>query len=86
MQFEAAVMNTDSTTFAVVIVKPDVISNSSDANSIIAAFEKVLDGKPVVLMAQDHSGSPKFYGRCDIAGFMTRVPVESIPWTKFSLH
>jgi hypothetical protein len=86
MQFEAAVMNTESTTFAVVIVKPDVITNSGDANSIIAAFEKVLDGKPVVLMAQDTAGAARFYGRYDITRFMSSVPVDSIPWTKFSLH
>jgi len=86
MQFEAAVMNAEGTTFAVVIVKPDVISNSREANSIIAAIEKILEGKPVVLMAQDAAGAPTYYGRCDITGFMATVPVESIPWQKFSLH
>jgi hypothetical protein len=86
MQFEAAVMNAEGTTFAVVIVKPDVISNSREANSIIAAIEKVLEGRPVVLMAQDAAGAPTYYGRCDITGFMATVPVESIPWQKFSLH
>jgi hypothetical protein len=86
MQFEAAVMNAAGVTFAVVIVKPAVISNSLDANSIIAAFQKILDGKPVVLMAQDGVGSPTYYGRCDITGFMATVPVNSIPWKKFTLH
>jgi len=86
MQFEAAVMNAEGTTFAVVIVKPDVISNSHEANSVIAAIEKVLEGKPVVLMAQNPNGAPTYYGRDDIAGFMTTVPVDSIPWQKFSLH
>ena len=86
MQFEAAVMDAEGTTFAVVIVKRDVISNSHEANSIIAAIEKVLEGKPVVLMAQDSEGAPTYYGRDDIAGFMTTVPVDSIPWQKFSLH
>lgn len=86
MQFEAAVMTAEGTTFAVVIVKPDVISNSREANSIIAAIEKVLDGKPVVLMAQDPAGSPSYYGRDDITDFMASIPVDSIPWQKFSLH
>jgi len=86
MQFEAAVMNAEGTTFAVVIVKPDVIANSGEANSIIAAFQKVLDGKPVVLMAQDHQGAPTYYGRGDVAGYMASVPLNSIPWQKFTLH
>jgi len=86
MQFEAAVLNAEGTTFAVVIVKPDVISNPLDANSIIAAIEKVLDGKPVVLMAQDSVGTPKYFGRGDITGFMESVPVDSIPWQRFTLH
>jgi len=79
-------MSAEGTTFAVVIVKPDVLSNSHEANSIIAAIEKVLDGKPVVLMAQDSAGSPSYYGRDDITDFMATVPVDSIPWQKFSLH
>lgn len=79
-------MSADGTIFAVVIVKPEVISNSREANSIIAAFQKVLDGKPVVLMALDTMGAPTFYGRGDIAGFMATVPVDSIPWQKFTLH
>jgi len=86
MQFEAAVLNAEGTTFAVVIVKPDVISNPLDANSIIAAIERVLDGKPVVLMAQDGVGTPKYFGRGDIKGFMESVPVDSIPWQRFTLH
>ncbi|HTR48864.1 MAG TPA: hypothetical protein VMM16_15895 [Verrucomicrobiae bacterium] len=86
MQFEAAVMNAEGTTFAVVIVKPDVIANSREANSIIAAFQKVLDGKPVVLMAQDAQGAPTYYGRGDVAGYMASVPLNSIPWQKFTLH
>lgn len=86
MQFEAAVMNAEGTTFAVVIVKPDVISNSHEANSVIAAFQKVLDGKPVVLMTQDTAGAPTYYGRGDITGFMATIPVNSIPWQKFTLH
>ena len=86
MQFEAAVMSADGTAFAVVIVKPDVMANSREANSIIAAFQKVLDGRPVILMAQDAAGAPSYYGRGDITGFMATIPMDAIPWQKFTLH
>jgi len=86
MQFEAAVMKTAGVTFAVVVVKPAVISNARDANSIIAAFQKVLDGKPVVLMAENGAEGPSYYGRGDITSLVSTVPVNSIPWQKFTLY
>ena len=85
MQVTGAVIREQGITFAVVLVKPHVVSNGSEANRAIAGFSPVFR-VPVVLMAQDSSGQPTFYGRSDIARFMSSVPISAIPWRKYSIN
>jgi hypothetical protein len=41
---------------------------------------------PVVLMSQDGSGRPTYFGRPDIARFLANVPVNSIPWKQYTIN
>ena len=66
-------------TFAVVIVKKHVIDSRTTANEPINDFWSVFPGMPVVLMAQDRSGRPTYYGRPDLSQFMARVSLHAIP-------
>jgi hypothetical protein len=84
MTFEGAVIREQGISFAVVIVKKHVI-DSAEANQTIAAFQPVFPGLPVVLMAQDHQGTPTYYGRQDIARFLASVPLEAIPWKQYTV-
>jgi hypothetical protein len=43
-------------------------------------------GVPVVLMAQDGLGRPTFYGRQDIARFLSGVPLNAIPWREYTIN
>jgi hypothetical protein len=73
-------------TFGVVIVKPYILSNKMEAKGVIASFqEQIFVGHPVVLMAQDANGTPTYYGRKDIVGFLASVPLASIPWKKYTV-
>jgi hypothetical protein len=72
-------------TFAVVIVKRHVIDSSAEASRAIATFQPVFPGLLVVLMAQDHQGTPTYYGRQDIAGFSASVPLDAIPWKQYNV-
>lgn len=85
MRFEGAVIKEQGVTFAVVIVKPHIVSISSEANDAIASFQPLFPGIPVVLMAQDSRGTPTYYGRRDIAGFMANVPLSAIPWKEYTV-
>ncbi len=85
MTFEGAVIREQGLTFAVVIVKRHVLDNSFEADRAIAAFQPAFPGLPVVLMAQDHQGVPTYYGRRDISQFMAGVPLECVPWAKYSV-
>jgi hypothetical protein len=85
MTFQGAVIREQGVTFAVVIVKKHVIDSSAEANRAIAGFQPVFPGLPVVLMAQDYRGTPTYYGRRDIARFLASVPLEAIPWKRYTV-
>lgn len=82
MRIQGAVIREQGQTFAVVIVKPHVVQNPTAAASAIQSFAPVF-GLPVVLMAQDSWGRPTYYGRQDIARFLSRVPLSAIPWREY---
>ena len=84
MTFQAAVIREQGVTFAVVVVKRHVINSGGEAGRAIDAFKPLFPGLPVVLMAQDHRGTPTYYGRRDIARFMAEVPLGAIPWKRYT--
>ena len=86
MQIEGAVIKEQGVTFAVVVVKAAVLNSTQQANEAIRAFGPVFAGLPVVLMAQDGRGRPTYYGRKDLSGFLSRVPLSAIPWKRYSYN
>ncbi len=85
MQVTGAVIREQGITFAVVVVKPHVIHDAQQAQSAIAEFTPIFQA-PVVLMAQESGGRPRYYGRKDIAQFMSGVPLQAIPWKKYTIN
>lgn len=86
MQIEGAVIREQGLTFAVVVVKREVLDSQSRAQDAIRGFMPAFPGMPVVLMAQDHRGVPTYYGRQDISRFMASVPMRAIPWRRYEIH
>jgi hypothetical protein len=37
-------------------------------------------------MAQNHRGAATYFGRPDIARFLSRIPVSAIPWREYTLN
>jgi len=85
MKFQGALIKEQGQTFAIVIVKPNVLQNSFDANNARNSFSPVFPGVPIVLMAQNTRGIPTYQGRTDIVNFLARVPMASIPWREYSI-
>lgn len=84
MQFEGALITEQGVTFAIVVVKPSVLS-STDREKVRSQFEKYFPlGTPVILMAQDGRGIPKYHGRKDIVRFLANIHPGRIPWKKFT--
>jgi hypothetical protein len=86
MTIEGAVVREQGVTFAIAIVKPHVLNTTIQANQALGSFGRVFPGMPVVLMAQDLSGRPKYYGRRDIVNFLANVPIHAIPWKRYELN
>jgi hypothetical protein len=86
MQFEGAVIREQNVTFAIVIVKKHILDNSIRANDAIRAFGPAFPGMPIVLMAQDGRGRASYFGRRDISQFLAGVPLNAIPWKRYTLN
>ena len=86
MKFQGSVIKEQGVTFAIVIVQRHIISNKSEADKIIASFQREIFGAmPIILMAHDHHGTPIYYGRPDIVKFLASVPIQAIPWKEYSI-
>ncbi len=85
MTFEGAVIREQGVTFAVMAVQSHVLNMRSDADDVIQSFRGVFGGIPVVLMSQDGRGRPTYYGRPDIARFMSGVPLGMVRWKRYTL-
>lgn len=86
MRFQGALVKEQGLTFAIVIVKSHVIQHTAEAMSTQQAFSPVFPGVPIVLMAQDSSGVPTYYGRRDIVGFLSNISMEAVPWKEYSFN
>jgi len=86
MQFEGAVIREQNVTFAVVIVKKQVVDNRLEADRAMRAFAPAFPRLPIVLMAQDRSGRATYFGRRDLSQFMANQPLHAIPWRRFTLN
>lgn len=85
MKFQGAVIKEQGVTFAVVIVKQHVVNNKAKANETIQSFRPVFGAIPIVLLAQNSRGIPKYYGRKDIVRFLSQVPLSAIPWKEYTI-
>lgn len=86
MQIEGAVLREQGVTFAIVVVKRHVVDNRTEAQSAIRSFGSVFPGMPILLMGQDSSGRAKYFGRPDIARFMSNVSASRVPWKRYTLN
>lgn len=83
MQFQGALIREQGQTFALVLVKPHVIDNHTEANEAAAAFQPAFPRVPIVLAAQSHRGM-RYHGRPDIARFLASISASRIPWRTYS--
>ena len=86
MQLEGAVIKEQGQTFAIVVVKRHVTDNRHEANGAINSFSRYFPGLPVVLMSQDSRGVPTYFGRRDIANFLSNRRMGAIPWQRFTFN
>lgn len=86
MQLEGAVIKEEGQTFAVVVVKRHITDNPHQAAEASQSFSRCFPGMPIVLMSQDSRGTPTYFGRRDLANFLSRVSMNRIQWKRYTFH
>lgn len=84
MIVEGATMTVGQTKFAIVKVKPAVLTNP-DIELTRQSFQMVFGRIPIVLSAPDPYGNIQYHGRSDIVNFLVSCPPSKIPWTRYSV-
>ena len=83
--FDGAVIKEQGVTFAIAVVKRGTLANTSTRDKTLVEFQKAFDGLPTVLMEQNSSGTPTYYGRKDIVNFLSKLHISQIPWRKYTV-
>jgi hypothetical protein len=84
MNFDGAVIREQGVTFAVAVVRNGTLSSPTERDRTIGYFQGFF-GLPVVLMEQDRKGIPTWYGRPDLSRFLQNVPINTIPWQRYTV-
>ena len=86
MTFEGAVLKEQGVSFAIVVVKEHVLNNSSECNNARIGFQTIFTRMPIILMAQNSRGIPRYQGRTDIVNFLANVHPSRIPWKRYNYN
>lgn len=79
MKITAAVVREQQTTFAVVVVTPTAMQ-PHNRDQTQRQLQPLFPGRPLVLMSQDHTGTPTYWGRSDIIRFLAAMDPARLPW------
>lgn len=80
---QAAVVRKNGQEFAIVAVRDEVVQSDTIAQQTVYDLQYSLGEIPVVLMSQDKSGRPTFYGPSTLALESSHIPLNSIEWRDF---
>lgn len=82
---QAAAIALTGRPLVVVLVSMDLVHNVGEADMAIETLAPDFGGVPVVLMAQEDDGSPRYYGEAELIHLLDGVPIERMPWKEYPL-
>jgi hypothetical protein len=86
MKGHVALVREGGLRFAVVVVRPSVMSGvKRERDEAVRALSEEL-GVPAVLMIRSSRGTPTFHGRDDLVRILAGVCVEQLPWRELTLE
>jgi hypothetical protein len=86
MQIIGSIIRERGVTFAVVRVDGNRVCTQAQADEAIFDLSRLFRGLPVVLMAVSSHHTPTYWGRDDLARFMSRVHPSRVPWRTYTVH
>jgi len=84
MKIQGAVIKEQGVTFAIVVVKMYILNSQLQREKTIWSLNFLFPGIPIILMAQDSRGIPKYFGRKDIVKFLANLHISQIPWKEYT--
>lgn len=85
MTIHGAVIIEQGVTFAIIVVKPLVTQYTARSTAFRQQLAPFFPNMPIILMSQDSSGRPHYYGRKDIVAFLNTVRLDRIPWKEYHI-
>ena len=86
MVVHGSVIIEQGVTFAIIVVNPVVTQYTVRSTQFRRAVAPFFPRMPIILMSQDNSGQPHYYGRKDIVEFLKTIPLDKIPWKKYHIY
>lgn len=86
MTIHGAVIIEQGVTFAIVSVRQSVTNYTVRITQTRRALSQYFPNMPIILMSQDASGEPHFYGRKDIVDFLKTIRLDQIPWKEYHIY
>ncbi len=86
MTIHGAVIIEQGVTFAIVSVRPEVTRYTQRLVETRMALSSFFPNMPIILMSQDNTGAPHYYGRKDIVDFLKTVRLDQIPWKEYHIY
>lgn len=86
MKIQGSVIIEQGVTFAIVVVKQSVTNYTSRIIKTRRQLQYFFPNMPIILMSQDSSGKPHYYGRRDIVEFLKTIRLDQIPWKEYHIY
>lgn len=80
---QAAAIALGGTRLVVVVVSMALVRSAGEADMAVDTLAPSFGGVPVVLMAQEEDGSPRYYGDADLVRLLRGIPLERMPWKEY---
>ncbi|XWO13603.1 hypothetical protein HPDP_00301 [Candidatus Hepatincola sp. Pdp] len=84
MQFNGALIKEQGVEFAIIVVKPQILKQSIKRDEILNSCAVIFPDIPIILMAQDSRGIPKYFGRKDIVKCLANIDITRIPFKRYT--
>ena len=86
MVIHGAVIIEQGVTFAIISVKPVITPYTIRSTHFRRNIAPFFPNMPIILMSQDSTGQPHYFGRKDIVDFLKTIRVDQIPWKEYHVY
>lgn len=83
MEIKGALIKISDTTFAIIEVDSNILSDDIKALNYIKQHSFIFPRIPIVLMAFNENKNPIYYGKKEITHLLVNIHPSQIPWKRY---